>query len=145
MRSKANRTSRRVKVGRLAWGKLSVALCALALSLTAAAQTIITFDVPGALNTQPQAINNSGAITGGYRASDGTVHGFLRAPDGSLVSFDPPGSTFTFGQSINSRGEIAGSYLDAADVYHGFLRARDGSFTTFDARVSNASITGSSG
>lgn len=70
----------------------------------------------------PIAINPSGAITGFY-ASD-SVHGFLRAADGTITTFDPPGSTFTFAAAINPKGEVAGAFIDASGVVHGFVRTR---------------------
>jgi len=42
--------------------------------------TSATFDVPGSIDTHPQAINPAGKITGSY--SDGFPHfaGFVRSP-----------------------------------------------------------------
>jgi hypothetical protein len=134
MRSKANNTSAFLETASgYSRHTLCVALCALTLGVCAMAQTIITFDVPGAQDTQAIAISNTGAITGGYLGLDSAVHGFLRMPDGRFTSFDPPGSTLTFGYSINSRGEITGYYYDAGNVFHGFVRAPGGRFTIFDA------------
>jgi predicted membrane protein len=93
---------------------------------------VITFDVPGAVNTQPSSINSAGIIVGYYFDANFLFHGFLRAPDGSFTTFDVPGDVFgTFGSGINSAGVITGTYCDAITC-HGFLRAPDGSFTTFD-------------
>ena len=75
---------------------LGLTLCILGLSLCALAQqaTIINFDPPGSLQTEPLSINSAGAVTGYY--SDGSaLHGFLREPDGSFTAFDPPGATAT--------------------------------------------------
>src|SRR2546422_37705 len=62
--------------------------------------TITTFDVPGAgtgvsQGTCAQSINDSGAITGWYvdpKGTNGAIHGFLRAPDGTITTFDVPGA-----------------------------------------------------
>jgi uncharacterized membrane protein len=45
---------------------------------------ITTFDVPGAVYTEPQAVNASGAIAG-MLYSDGYAHGFVRSPDGTYT------------------------------------------------------------
>jgi hypothetical protein len=52
------------------------------------------------------------------------VHGFLRAPDGTITTFDSPGSTFTFAAAINPGGVITGGFIDASCVVHGFVRTR---------------------
>ncbi len=68
----------------------------------AGAQTITSFDVPGAVNgTLAFAINPAGAITGTYFDANFVPHGFLRAHNGSFTTFDlrvpvsprPPAST----------------------------------------------------
>jgi hypothetical protein len=99
--------------------------------------SVITFDVPGAGTgglggTSPLAINNFGAITGGYYDANFVSHGFVRDPFGKLTSFDPPGSTATYPTGINDWGTIAGWYTDANDVHHGFLRSWGGTLSTFD-------------
>ena len=118
---------------RMATAQMATPQLTLSVSASAKQPTIITFDFPGALETEAVAINNSGSITGAYLAADDTVHGFVRAPDGAFTSIDAPGAEGTVGYSINPRGEIAGYYDDASSVRHGFLRARDGSFITFEA------------
>ena len=116
-----------------------LALCALALGISATAQTIITFDPPGSVLTEALAINNAGTIAGVYLDASNRAHGFVRAADGTITTFDVPGEGTLNGQGVNSaysinpKGEITGFYTDDAYVYHGYLRARDGSFTTFDA------------
>lgn len=39
-----------------------------------------SFDPPHGSNTQPQAINDNGAVTGAYYDKDGTLRGFVRTP-----------------------------------------------------------------
>ena len=59
------------------------------------AGTIITFDVPGAVNgTVASSINAAGAITGSYFDVNFISHGFLRAPEGAFTTFDVPGDVF---------------------------------------------------
>jgi len=67
-----------------------------------------------------------------------TLHGFVRAADGTITTFDAPGAGTGSGQgtvagSINQDGVIAGDYVDPGGVEHGFVRAADGTITTFDA------------
>jgi hypothetical protein len=90
----------------------------------AKAATITSFDPPGT------AINPAGTITGNYGDANGTIHGFLRAPDGTFTTLDLPGTTYTLPQAINPAGTITGFYLGG--YAHGFLRAPGGSLTTFD-------------
>jgi predicted membrane protein len=96
--------------------------------------TIITFDVPGAVNgTFPAGLNNDGVVTGLYADNIGSgFHGFLRDADGIITTFDVPGAVVqTVPSAINSEGVVAGNYCDATNC-HGFLRAPDGGITTFD-------------
>src|SRR5207245_1140080 len=94
------------------------------------AQTITSFDVPGAIDTFPTSINPAGVITGSYFDSVG-FHGFVRDARGAITSFDPPGSIRTNPASINPAGEITGRYGDSGGV-HGFVRDRRGVITSFD-------------
>ena len=90
---------------------------------------LIFFDGPGATQTYPTSINNSGTIAGFYADANGG-HGFLRDLSGSFVTFDAPASQNIYPSSINSAGAVAGNYTAAAQ--HGFLRTPDGTFITFD-------------
>jgi hypothetical protein len=108
------------------------------------AQTIITFDVANSTDTFARAINSAGQVLGGYRTVDGTSHGFLRRPDGTIITFDVPEAATGFGQgtlpaAIDPKGRIIGSYTTQAAgcngeclTYHGFLRQRDDTLITFD-------------
>src|SRR6202047_1584800 len=82
-----------------------LALSTLGLSRSASAQksAFTTFDPPGSIETIPNSMNRSGAITGYY--FDGNIfHGFLRSPDGTFTTVDFPGATGTAGASINLSG-----------------------------------------
>jgi hypothetical protein len=97
-----------------------------------------TVDAPGAgtlsdEGTFPGSINPAGAIAGYYSDASGSVHGFLRANNGSFTRFDASeGAVDTIANSINSSGLITGYYYDAKSVRHGYVRAANGSITTFD-------------
>jgi hypothetical protein len=108
-----------------------LALCTLELSLSASAQqsAFTKFDPPGSIETIPNSMNRSGAITGYY------FHGFLRSPDGTFTTIDFPDAAGTAGVSINLSGTITGYYFGASLplVIHGFVRSPDGVWTSFDA------------
>jgi hypothetical protein len=103
--------------------------------------TIITFDVPGAVNgTFPVSINPAGAIAGYYFDSGGVGHGFVRTRDGAFITFDPPGVTTAPGLNtapfgINPAGTTAGFWytnIGPRFFAHGFVRTREGAITKFD-------------
>src|SRR5437588_229521 len=101
--------------------------------------TIGNGQVPRAYLTNPNGIDQTGAITGFYFDANFVGHGFLRTPDGTITSFDAPGADMTpgsgngtFGVSLISNGEIEGVYVDPNGVLHGFVRSTQGTFTTFD-------------
>jgi hypothetical protein len=110
---------------------------------TTNAGTFVTFDVPGAISTNPAAINNPGAITGSYTDAGGLTRSFLRTSDGTITPFDPPGakcnpsippSICSLSYGINPAGTIAGIVITTPDTStaHGFLRAPNGTITEFD-------------
>lgn len=93
--------------------------------------TITTFDVPGAVTTQPSGINAEGYVVGGYSTTSGG-HGFIMAPDGNFTSFDDPDGTGVFPMSINDNGDVAGYYYTGSINTIGFVRTADGTFKTID-------------
>jgi uncharacterized membrane protein len=115
---------------------------------TTNAGTFVTFDVPGATATNPQSINNPGAITGSYFDAGALEHSFLRTSDGTITPFDPPGTTCissnfpscSAGFGINPAGTIVGTYDETAVLLHGFLRAPNGTFTVFDPPSSKVTM-----
>jgi len=94
-------------------------------------------DVPGAVMTLADGVNDRGQVVGGYVDAGGRVHGYLW-DEGRFTTIDVPGSVATQAGDINNRGEIVGLYGDDPDDptgatgAHGFLLSRD-DFTTFDA------------
>jgi predicted membrane protein len=107
--------------------------------------TYVEFVVPGSTCeasfprcTTPVAINLFGAVTGYYADTNAALHGFVRAPGGTITTFDGPGatcpyyfSTCTNPVGINLQGAITGFYCDAVGC-HGFLRAPGGTIIAFD-------------
>lgn len=128
----------RSAVRRRAAFALFVTICTLGTGLSASAQTITTFDVPGAVTGGYQGTfaigsDSEGLIMGVYTGQGGLSHGFLRAVNGSIVKFNVPGAVEgTDPQAINPQGVVTGNYIDAGNVNHGFIRTRAGQYTTFD-------------
>src|SRR5437773_2643493 len=106
-------------------------LVALAISTPLSAQTITTFDAPGAgtgpfqgtYPFSPLIMNPNGAITGWSTDSALVSHGFLRDRNGNFTTFDAPGAgtgagqgTFPFAISLD--GQITGFYTDGTNANH---------------------------
>ena len=87
-------------------------------------------DLPRAVTTQAQAINDAGDVAGPYTTSDGKTHGYLKTGD-NFVNIDVPGGVFTMPAGMNAQGEITGWYRTADGVLHGFVLTRTG-FETID-------------
>jgi hypothetical protein len=128
---------------------LTVLVCGLQLSGAQGATYITPIDPSGidpsgnpftSVGTVPTAINQAGVITGNYNDSFfNTVHGFVRAPNGTITTFDAPGAGTqppnqgTYPTAINVEGVITGYFIDANNITHAFLRAPKGTLTAFDA------------
>ena len=118
-------------------------LVALAISIPLSAQTITTFDAPGAgtgafQGTYATNIDPSGTIIGFSRDANNVRHGFVRSQDGSFTIFDAPGAgTAAFqgtrAYAINPSGTITGFFIDSVNAVHGYVRSNQGVITVFDA------------
>jgi uncharacterized membrane protein len=101
-------------------------------------------NIPGAVSTEAEGINDFGQIVGVYylggSGTSGTPHAYFKQ-DASSLSFstiDPPGASWAGTGGINNLGQIAGVFSDGNGV-HGFLK--DGAtFSFFD--VPSGSFTG---
>src|SRR6478672_13391511 len=103
---------------------VAIILVALAISIPLSAQTITTFDAPGAGTGPNQGtyafnINPSGTIIGFSRDANDVRHGFLRSQDGSFTIFDAPGAgTAAFqgtrAYATNPNGTVTGWFNDSA-------------------------------
>jgi len=91
--------------------------------------TFETLDVPGAVESYPEGINDKGDVTGSYLDASLAFHGFVRQ-HGVFRTLDVPGSLFTAAVSINNKGQVAGYFVDSGFASHGFLY--DGKFKTID-------------
>jgi uncharacterized membrane protein len=112
-------------------------LCTVLVGTAAeAADTFISFDVPGATSTSAFRINNNGAVVGNYVDSAGMTHGYL-LKDGAFTTIDYPDAVFTSASGINSQGDIVGCHIDDltrmanAIGCHGYL-LHQGVFTPID-------------
>ena len=118
-------------------------LVALAMLTSVSAQTITTFDAPGAgtgflQGTLALNIDPSGTIIGFSIDANNVRHGFIRSRDGSFTIYDAPGAGTGAGQgtraySINPSGTITGHFTDSVNVAHGYVRSDQGVITVFDA------------
>src|SRR4029453_9026399 len=118
-------------------------LVGLAASIQASAQTITTFDAPGAgagpgQGTSALNINPDGTIVGFTGDSNNARHAFIRSKDGDFTVFDAPGAGTgnfqgTRAYAINPDGTITGFFFDSVTVAHGYVRSDQGVITVFDA------------
>src|ERR1700682_1972152 len=96
----------------LRWVTKLLSVAILGCSNLALCQVVTTsFDAPGAgtssgQGTNPQAINESGQITGPFVDSNWLSRGFVRNPDSTVVTFDPSGDGTTQPIGINARGQV---------------------------------------
>lgn len=85
-----------------------------------------TIDVPGALETWVEGINNSGAMVGQYIDSSGHSHGFKLIGSKVTNIDDPNGGTSCEG--INLKGDIVGYWVKSNAYPQAFLY-KGGKFT----------------
>ena len=119
---------------------LTLGFCASASALAlsgANAATYVTIDVPGAIDTMPNAISEHGAVAGTYCA--GHCHGFVRAPDGTITTFDAGGLNTT-ARAINDEGTVTGDYGDTAERVAAFVRTADGQIDTFNGTKAKQTV-----
>ncbi len=77
-------------------------------------------DYPGAQETAPLGINDSGTIVGWYNPVSATDYSFI-SRNGKYISFTYPGAKYTFAIGINKSGLIVGEYTFDDITYHGFV------------------------
>ena len=82
--------------------------------------SLTTVDVPGAIETDCNAINRQGAIAGFYVDSSFVNHGFTLV-SGTFKTINVPNSTGTLAYGINDNRQVVGWYTDAQGLTHGFL------------------------
>jgi uncharacterized membrane protein len=98
----------------------------------ASAQTLTVFDVPGATQTWPIAINNRGAVTGAFCPTGpicldkSSWRGFIRDVHGHFTVFDG------VPVDINDAGAVAGFYFRDKGGAAGFVRDQHENWIPFD-------------
>jgi uncharacterized membrane protein len=120
---------------------LGFALAFLAATLAADAPPLAfkfaTFNVPGAVQTFPLGVNNSGITVGQYIDNNGVSHGYiLKGTEVTKVTtVDDPKGNYTACLGVNPNGEMAvvGLYLSGNNI-GGFVY-RDGKFTDIPGPV----------
>jgi uncharacterized membrane protein len=103
----------------------------------------VQFDVPGAISTNANKINDHGQTVGGFNETGISVgapgsKGFL-LHRGRFTTINVPGSIETQALGIDNHGRVVGEYVDAAGTFHGFLWHR-GRFTTIDGPRSDGAV-----
>jgi uncharacterized membrane protein len=77
--------------------------------------TTIDVDIPGAVGTQVQGINNRGQMTGAYHDAEANVRGFLM-DKGVFTTVLPPDAFTGTASDINDRGQIVGFFRVPGDI-----------------------------
>ena len=116
----------------------AIVLCLAAQPV--AAQSAVTFSVPGAYTTQPLKVNNKGVVAGLYASSDVAGGAFVRDAKGVISTIHlADGTGFAPYMGLNISGTVVGAYLSTTVVARGFVRTPDGDITPFD--IPGAGIT----
>jgi len=92
-------------------------------------ESFVTFLVPGSVATPVGAVNDLGALIGGYfdAPAGSAPRGFERTLSGGFTRIDAPGAGTldyqgTVPEAINDAGVIAGWWRDPSYLAHGFVR-----------------------
>ncbi len=98
--------------------------------------SIVVFDPPTSVFTEPYSINSFGTVAGYYQDAQFVVHGFIRDSAGNFTIVDAPGASTepnlgTYILSINDSGEVVGYFnpASAPTTYQGYLLDGQGNFT----------------
>jgi len=83
-----------------------------------------TFDVPNADPARAIVVTGVNAVGDvvGYYSGSGGIHGFARAPDGTIAALDMPiaHTLETHPQAVGPNGKVVGYYKDISSHYYGF-------------------------
>jgi uncharacterized membrane protein len=112
--------------------KLSFLCVLLGLCTGASSQCkYTTLNIPGALNSAANGINDQGAIVGVFNTSFTEARAFLLFK-GKFTPFNFPGAVNTTASDINNHSQIVGAYLGPFTGEHGFV-VHNGVFHSIDA------------
>lgn len=89
---------------------------------------------PGAVATNPSAINDNSEVTGSWTDSEGIVHGFYWTQATGFTSFDAPKTTDTLPFAINASGTIVGYFYanSSGTLQSGFMLDASGTLTVIN-------------
>jgi hypothetical protein len=113
-----------------------VLLAPAARLATGADYIFTTYNVPDALDTSINDINDLGVFVGDFgdiatnRAMNPGQRGFMQTPV-SLEFIEYPGSRQTSAQGLNNSGVVVGEYVDSSGRGHGFI-LQDGNYSRVD-------------
>jgi probable HAF family extracellular repeat protein len=96
---------------------------------------------PGALDTYPGFLTDSGILGGNYYTGANYGYGFVLS-GGTYTTYSPSGSTFATVTGVGPAGQIVGTFNDAGGKTHGFEYA---SGTYYQIDVPNSTSTTISG
>ena len=131
---------------------VSLALLTLAGAALAAppAPTYTTLDVPKAILTEANGINDQAQVVGSYYDAAGNQHGFLEA-NGAYYTGDIPGANATVATGISNDEIVGYTVVNSTDqfggvqtTYHGFVVSKNG-YTTFNVPGADPGTTRANG
>ena len=130
---------RKPKARLLAFGL--VAALGAAKSASAGGYNFTEIAVPGAADTEPEAVNNSRVIVGGYDTpSNSNIYGFIdnNGVFNTLNLGGPncPSGFCTLASGVNNAGDVVGQYTNASGGTSGFVYYPGGATTTLDVPAS---------
>jgi uncharacterized membrane protein len=112
-------------------GRLFALMTMVALATPASARsgdpTYTLIEVPGAIATTPNSINNRGDIAGQYTLPGNLTAAFILSKHGEWETFSVPGSVVTIAHGVNTRGDVVGHFTlpGAGQRPRGFTRIDD--------------------
>jgi len=83
------------------------------------------FDVPGAVSTTVETIDDDGYFVGSFNDTAQLTHAFVNI-DGNTTFIPIPGALFSTAEGINGVDEVVGFYTDSASITHAFFRDATG-------------------
>lgn len=89
--------------------------------------TYTEFDLPGAINTYVNALNNAGDFAGNADLTTGNQA--YVSLGGNVTYFTVPGAVTLSVYGLNNLDQSVGAYFDSGSVYHGFSRDAAGTLT----------------
>ena len=89
--------------------------------------TYTELDLPGAINTYVNALNNAGDFAGNADLTTGN-QAFISV-GGNVTFFTVPGAVTLSVYGLNNLNQCVGAYFDSGSVYHGFFRNAGGTLT----------------